>query len=80
MKMKAAILIPAVAFLAGGCAIAPQPADDNVKMVKIWKTGSNMPVMVPYMGPEHVRYIEASRSGRESIDKIVSPPIPLNSN
>jgi hypothetical protein len=70
----------AASLLAAGCASQQSNvADDQQKMVKIYRTGSALPIMVPYMGPEHVRYIEA-QGNREAIDQIVSPPIPLKSN
>ena len=80
MSRNAALLaLASVSLLAGGCA-TQQPAPDNVRMVKIFKTGSNMPVMVPYLGAEHVRYIEATSANRESVSRIVDPPIPVRSN
>jgi hypothetical protein len=69
----------AASLLAAGCASQQSNVADDQKMVKIYRTGSALPIMVPYMGPEHVRYIEA-QGNREAIDQIVSPPIPLKGN
>ena len=71
MFRNAAILAPAALVLLAGCAM--QPAEPDVKMVKIWKTGSNMPVMVPYMGAEHIRYTEASKD-RQGVRDTIDPP------
>jgi hypothetical protein len=66
-------------LLASGCAANPETAAESEKLVKIYRTGSNVPVMVPYMGSEHLRYIEA-QGNREAMGRMVDPPIPLRSN
>ena len=72
MRIDARTVLAAAAILFT-CGCATSPSVENEKMVKIYRTGSTLPVLVPYMGAEHIRYTEASKD-RQGVRDTIDPP------
>lgn len=81
---RAALALPvfAAAIAVSSCATtttADQVAGGGSPDAKKFRTGSKLPELTPYYGPEIVKSIEAAKD-RDAIGKMVDPPRPLNSN
>ena len=83
MTAKILAAIVALPFVAAtGCATVEPPATASaVKAAeasqdKSFRTGSRLPTMTNYYGPELLKSVEAERD-REAMDKMVNPIRPL---
>lgn len=74
-------VLAAAAIAVSGCAstaVANQAAGDASREVKLYRTGSKLPVLVPFYGPEIVKSTDAANN-RDEVNRIVAPVRPLNS-